>query len=1023
MRIDRSCALASAIAAALACSPAAPVFAQEWERPLSLLDSVPIGSNGLCEAQIQTPRPGDGLFDRRYVIVCQDAAAPVGQLAVLGDMPDAANMTPDAQLDCAPPVGVTVNTSTLGTGTLAGLSNLTRISCTSADGLERLSYSGRSEDMTYKASGVAIYDDALQLGLASLAAGKLVEGTVEIPLTQASDASAFARAQAEAVSPEAALAEAYRRSNAGSFADAAEFFDASAFVMEGNNAVEARLNAALQQSNLGNYLEAAYQFEQVSGTIGEDPVLTRLTRNFAAVDALNRDQAGEAIAVLDTPLPGAAANADALRQLQITQPLAARLTAEQGNAITNATGELTVLERTRLLDAQAIYLRAAAMRVQGRGADVANLLEQAQTALREVREGRIASVLWLRAQILAEQAEAREDSGDLTGAEALLASGVELLEANYAGSPALVSARAQLAAFLVRNGRDEEALALFGSLIEDAESKPTVALRRLLAPYFDLLATRSDAPETPALMFAAAQMLQRPGLAQTQAVLARELSGGSDEAAQLFRQSINIGRAIERLRADITQRDLDLAVAPDDAMLAQQMTAEAQLAALQNRQLTLHQQLAAYPRYRVATDNRLSLADLQATLLAGEAYYKLAMLGDAAYAIYVEPDRAQAFAIKADARQISGMVDSLRDSIAIEQSGQTITYPFELATARALYSALFGPVTAQLGDVTHLVFEPDGALLQLPVNLLVVDDASVARYAARTANDQGDPYDFTGTVWLGRDMQVSTAVSPASFRDVRATRNSDAAIAYLGLGQNQPLGTNALPGTGVRAAGTMDARCQWGASAWNNPIQDDELRRAEAMLQTNGDSATLLTGAAFSDTRLKGMEQLDEYRILHFATHGLVTSPQPQCPPRPALLTSFGDANSDGLLTFAEIFDLELDADLVILSACNTASVGGLVATREAGVSGGGDFALDGLVRAFVGAGGRTVVASHWPVPDDYDATNRLISGFFASAPGVATTESLRQAQLSLMDDADTSHPFYWSAFAVVGDGTIPVRR
>ena len=185
----------------------------------------------------------------------------------------------------------------------------------------------------------------------------------------------------------------------------------------------------------------------------------------------------------------------------------------------------------------------------------------------------------------------------------------------------------------------------------------------------------------------------------------------------------------------------------------------------------------------------------------------------------------------------------------------------------------------------------------------------------------------------------------------------------------------------------------------------------------------MLTGADFSDTSLQARSDLNQYRIVHFATHGLVTAPDPQCPPRPALLTSFGDSSSDGLLTFAEIFDLQLDADLVILSACNTASVGGLAATREAGVSGGGNFALDGLVRAFVGAGGRTIVASHWPVPDDFNATDRLISGFFAAGQGVTATEALRRAQLGLMDDADTSHPFYWSAFAVVGDGNVPVSR
>ena len=106
-------------------------------------------------------------------------------------------------------------------------------------------------------------------------------------------------------------------------------------------------------------------------------------------------------------------------------------------------------------------------------------------------------------------------------------------------------------------------------------------------------------------------------------------------------------------------------------------------------------------------------------------------------------------------------------------------------------------------------------------------------------------------------------------------------------------------------------------------------------------------------------------------------------------MTSFGGPGSDGLLSFSEIYDLRIDADLVILSACDTAGKASLAATREAGLATGGEFALDGLVRAFVGAGGRSVIASHWPVPDDYDATNRLISGLFTAPPGTSTATAL----------------------------------
>jgi CHAT domain-containing protein len=141
------------------------------------------------------------------------------------------------------------------------------------------------------------------------------------------------------------------------------------------------------------------------------------------------------------------------------------------------------------------------------------------------------------------------------------------------------------------------------------------------------------------------------------------------------------------------------------------------------------------------------------------------------------------------------------------------------------------------------------------------------------------------------------------------------------------------------------------------------------------------------------------------------------------LLTSFGGEDSDGLLTFREIFDLHLDADVVILSACDTAGKATALATESAGLATGGDVELDGLVRAFVGAGGRLVVASHWPVPDDFNATQKLITGLFTAPAGTPTVAALRLSEQKLMDDPDTSHPFYWAAFAAVGDGDIPLVR
>ena len=247
---------------------------------------------------------------------------------------------------------------------------------------------------------------------------------------------------------------------------------------------------------------------------------------------------------------------------------------------------------------------------------------------------------------------------------------------------------------------------------------------------------------------------------------------------------------------------------------------------------------------------------------------------------------------------------------------------------------------------------------------------------------------------------------------MRAIAPSRARQAKLGLGEYEVALTRPLT--------AIADECDWPIAMWQTPISADELRAAEARF---GDAQSdLVTGAAFNDAALlKGSDELDRYRVLHFATHGLVTAPRPDCPPRPALVTSFASDASDGLLSFREIFDLRLDADVVILSACDTAGSATAAVSREAGIATGGNYALDGLVRAFVGAGARSVVASHWPVPDDYDATKRLVGGLVGGAPGQPLSGALADAQADLMDDPKTSHPFYWAAFIILGDGAKPL--
>lgn len=187
------------------------------------------------------------------------------------------------------------------------------------------------------------------------------------------------------------------------------------------------------------------------------------------------------------------------------------------------------------------------------------------------------------------------------------------------------------------------------------------------------------------------------------------------------------------------------------------------------------------------------------------------------------------------------------------------------------------------------------------------------------------------------------------------------------------------------------------------------------MSSLNSPAASVRTGAQATVTAVEN-ENLTQYRVIQFATHGLLAGEiqtgngvldepalvlTPPATPQP---------KDDGLLRASEIsYRFRLNADWVILSACNTAS----------GSSLGGE-ALSGLASAFFYAGARALLVSHWPVRSDAAIllTTRAFSEL-ASEPHLARAEAFRRSMAALIDDPSGSfaHPSIWGPFAVIGDG------
>lgn len=1002
--------------------------AHAQQRPVLLRESFPIGDGGgiLCQVQdrsVENPAK-QSIFDRSWAIVCRDSAQPVANVYAFRDLEAGATalVTPLRRegVDCSAAISAA----------FSGLSGAQRSVCNiTGTGLEWSSISATRGRTTYVAEGFAAYDAATLLALRSVIDNSIANGTIDVASTSVSDPLSFARAQAESLKPEAALAEGYRRNLGGEYAEAAAYFETLQQRLEGDsdntlNIGEFIVNRALQKSNLGEFSVADRLFAEAAPETAGDVVAERLQRNFEAIHLINQGYLAEALDRLDQPLSGGLAGVETLGAgLAITRPIAERLNDGDGaGGLLGFVDELKLApeERAILIDAQALQLRGTVLRIGGDLAGAQDAMLDSYAKAIAVRDGRVTSITRLRSQILGELALVSEGRGNNGQAETYLRNALALIEAQYPERQAVSAAKARLGAFLLRRGREAEAITLYRAVIDQSVGKRNAitGFSNQLLPYFRLIAQRVESdPGFAEDFFKATQILVRPGVAETQAVLARELSSSSSEGARLFRQSLDLGRDIERLRIRflaLGKMDQTSAVSAEHKELA------VQIGQLESDQLRTQAQLNDYPQYRAVAPRSLSLADFRTSLKPGEVYAKMSVVGGEAFMFYADHDVAKAYRISLSEADLDYEVDMLRSSISALEGGRYVTYPFEVALARDLHKALFGPVADRVAAAGHLVFEPDGALLRLPVDILVADDASVARYLARADAPDGDPFDFTGIAWLGKGKMVSTAVSAQSFVDARKAPRSSASREYLGLGRNVPIGPVRPSSTRASiGAGTDGDDCSWGAAAWNSPIDDKELLTAQRLI--GGGGSQLLTGAAFTDMAIMGRTDLSQYRILHFATHGLVTPPNPACPAKPALLTSFGGEGSDGLLSFDEIFELGLDADIVILSACDTAGGASIEATRAAGIGSGGGTALDGLVRSFIGAGGRTIMASHWPAPDDYGATERLISEMFQAGRGRSVGIALRTSQQLLMDDATTSHPFYWGGFAIIGDATRPL--
>ncbi len=447
-----------------------------------------------------------------------------------------------------------------------------------------------------------------------------------------------------------------------------------------------------------------------------------------------------------------------------------------------------------------------------------------------------------------------------------------------------------------------------------------------------------------------------------------------------------------------------------------------------------------YPDYaRLISDEPLTASEVRSHLREDEAAIFVRVGENQSYVWALPKNGDTRYAVvELGGDEIAETVERLR--FALDPPGGIRTLgdipAFDVQLAHRLFSDLLKPVEPGWAKAHSLMVVADGALQQLPFSLLVME-------APGPLLEQGIPFEhYADVAWLARAHAVTVLPNLNAIALLRAGAGSARAPEpFLGFGDpyfsvaQEAQASSQLEqprSRGLRSAASLnDIPVAVRAGPTTRSLDDADLARLPRLPETADElraiatalgadpARSVYTGLEANEDRVLSME-LASYRVVTFATHGLASGDlnglyQPALALSSPALTG---GTGDGLLTMGEVLGLKMNADWVVLSACNTAAA-----------EGAGAEAVSGLGRAFFYAGTRALLVSNWPVHSE--ATKTLTTKVFSEAardPGISRAEALRRARVALIDEEgftddegrtlfSYAHPIFWAPFTLVGDG------
>ncbi|TAJ35614.1 MAG: CHAT domain-containing protein [Reyranella sp.] len=607
-------------------------------------------------------------------------------------------------------------------------------------------------------------------------------------------------------------------------------------------------------------------------------------------------------------------------------------------------------------------------------------------------------------------------------------------------------ARGILAEGLARLGRDPAALEEFRAAIpvlasqsraaEDDDSSTVAArhlqVRNIVEAYIGLLARGPASADTAATTFALADTVRGRSVGTAVAAASARVTSNDPVLSALTRHEQDLRKQMGASLGTLNNL-LSLPVSGrDEASVAQ---LREQIARLGREHEAARLEIGVrFPDYAELIDPKpATVEQTRNALRTGETFLSFYFGRDKDFVWAVPKEGPVLFAeIAAPPQEIEARIRKLRESLEPNASTIAEIPAYDTALAYDLYALLLKPVEAAWKPARNLIVATNGSLGLLPLGALPVEPVVAA-------TDAGTAFaNYRKVAWLARTHAVTMMPSAAALRTLRqlqpgsakrepvigfgdpffnrqqateAQKLESSTPATSGSSRDTPLDRRSSPRTeGLASAGISELP--------RLPDTADELRSVALALRS--DPAHVLNMGKSADEETVKRTDLSNYRVVMFATHGLVPGELDGLH-QPALALSAPDVTGqpgDGLLTLDEILALKLDADWVVLSACNTGAGDGA-----------GAEAASGLGRAFFYAGTRAILVTNWSVHSQ--SARELVTDIFrrqAADPKLARAEALRLAMLGVMDGPGYlddkgkplftyAHPLFWAPYSIIGDG------